>query len=190
VASNRAPLVDQIRYYAEARCRFAAGVTLLSADVPMFLFGEEVGSQQKFLYDRVLDNREDYATLRQTTGSGMFRFYSELINLRKSNSAMHGPQLEVLYVHNANRVLAFRRWDMRQQFLVFASLNNSPFNSPNYLFQSQMIGAGRWKEVFNSDAAAYGGRDIGNAGANLESSQGAFACVVPANGFVVFQGLD
>ena len=118
----------------------------------------------------------------------MFRFYSDLINLRKRNSAMRSTQLEIIYVHNGNRLLAFRRWDEHQEFIVFASLNNSPFNSPSYFFQSQLLRAGRWKEVFNSDSAAYGGRDIGNAGAVLESSSGFFACILPANGFVVFQG--
>jgi 1,4-alpha-glucan branching enzyme len=97
--------------------------------------------------------------------------------------------LQVVYVHNVNRVLAFRRWDEQQEFLVFAGLNNAPFNAPDYLFRSDAIGAGRWKEIFNSDAAAYGGSDIGNAGATLASHQGAFACVMPANGFVIFRNV-
>ena len=44
---NGAPLVNQdTRRVAEARCRFAAGMTLMSAGVPMFLFGEEVGAEK------------------------------------------------------------------------------------------------------------------------------------------------
>jgi len=43
-----------------------------------------------------------------------------------------------------------------------------------------------WKEIFNSDAAIYGGQNIGNGGATIKSTQGQFKTVVPANGFVVF----
>ena len=42
-----------------------------------------------------------------------------------------------------------------------------------------------WKEIFNSDAAIYGGRNVGNLGATIPSSQGCLDVVVPANGFVV-----
>ena len=40
---QRSPTIGETRRYAEARCRFAFGCTVLSAGVPMFLFGEEVG---------------------------------------------------------------------------------------------------------------------------------------------------
>jgi 1,4-alpha-glucan branching enzyme len=43
-----------------------------------------------------------------------------------------------------------------------------------------------WREVFNSDAAAYGGQNIGNGGATIFSSGNRLNAVVPANGFVVF----
>jgi 1,4-alpha-glucan branching enzyme len=48
VAVNGAPLIGETRRYAEARCRFAYGVTVLSAGIPMFLFGEEVGAARRF----------------------------------------------------------------------------------------------------------------------------------------------
>ena len=60
VAGGGAPLTDRnTRRYAEARCRFAYGVTVLSAGTPMFLFGEEVGAERRFKYNAVVQNRED-----------------------------------------------------------------------------------------------------------------------------------
>ena len=43
-----------------------------------------------------------------------------------------------------------------------------------------------WKEIFNSDAAGYGGQNVGNLGAIVGSSGGRLNVVIPAAGFVVF----
>lgn len=186
-AVNGAPLVGETRRYAEARCRFAAGMSILSAGTPMFLFGEEVGAEKKFLYGHVLQNREDLHGMRQGTGKHLFEFYRKLIRLRLNHSGFRSRNIDVVYVHNEHRLLAFRRWDEQQEFLVVASLNNQPFNQPAYLIRSDRIPYGRWREIFNSDAGDFGGNNVGNGGAEIDSQSGAFDCVIPANGFVVFQ---
>jgi 1,4-alpha-glucan branching enzyme len=42
-----------------------------------------------------------------------------------------------------------------------------------------------WREVFNSDAAIYGGQNVGNSGATIISRGGQFTANIPAKGFVV-----
>ena len=69
------PLVGETRRYAEARCRFAFGATVLSAGTPMFLFGEEVGFEKDFLYNHIFANREDLDGYRKTSGQFLFAFY-------------------------------------------------------------------------------------------------------------------
>jgi 1,4-alpha-glucan branching enzyme len=187
VAVNGAPLVGETRRYAEARCRFAAGVTLLSAGVPMFLFGEEVGVERKFLYDHVLENREDLETLRHGSGRNLFEFYRQLIRLRLAHPGFRSPDIDVIFAHNEHRLLAFRRWGGGEEFLVVASLNNRAFDHPSYVFRAERIPGGRWREIFNSDSEAFGGSNIGNFGAEIRTSPGSIECVVPANGFLVFQ---
>lgn len=186
VAVNGAPLVGDTRRYAEARCRFAAGMSMLSAGIPLFLFGEEVGAQNKFLYDRVLEYRENLEDLRNGSGRYLFAFYRALITLRRSNSAICGPNIEVIFSDNVDRLIGFHRWDSTQQFLVFASLNNSAFDRPSYTFRSELIPQGNWQEVFNSDAHPFGGLGIGNGGNTVSSAGGILECVLPANGFVVY----
>jgi 1,4-alpha-glucan branching enzyme len=44
----------------------------------------------------------------------------------------------------------------------------------------------RWKEIFNSDAAIFGGQNVGNGGAIIVSNQGRLDLVIPANEFVIF----
>jgi 1,4-alpha-glucan branching enzyme len=187
VAANGAPLFGDTRKYAESRCRFVAGVTLLCAGTPMFLFGEEVGSEKKFLYDHVLENREDYEALRRGSGSFLFTYYSQLIRLRLVHAGLRSRNIDVVFVHNEHRLILFHRWGEGEDFLVVASLNNRPFNSPSYLFRAERIPGGQWREVFNSDAAAFGGNNIGNLGRTMENLPGILECVVPANGVIVFQ---
>jgi 1,4-alpha-glucan branching enzyme len=187
VAVGGASLVGETRRYAEARCRFAAGVTLLSAGIPMFLFGEEVGAQKKFLYGEVLANREDLGVLRQTTGASLFEFYRALIRLRLAHAGLRSRNIDVLFVHNEHRLLVFRRWGAGEDFLIVAGLNNTPFNNPRYRFVADRMPAGAWREIFNSDAAMFGGWNVGNAGATLNVSGGVLDCIVPANGIVVFR---
>ncbi|MFT3785855.1 MAG: alpha-amylase family glycosyl hydrolase [Tepidisphaeraceae bacterium] len=187
VAADGAPLVGDTRRYAEARCRFAAGMTLLSAGIPMFLFGEEVGAQRDFKYNEVLENREDLRSLRAGWGRFLFKFYQDLIRLRRGRAGLRSRNIDVFFVHNEHRLIAFRRWNDAEEFLVFASLNNRPFNNPGYVFNAGRIPAGRWREVFNSDSDSYGGDNVGNFGVSIDTPGGTFSCVVPANGVLVFE---
>lgn len=193
VLAVRAKPTDDIRgltrEYAEARCRFAAGVTLLSAGTPLILFGEEVGFQKDLIYDAVLNNREDlvgYST-DGNHGKFLFQFYQDLIRMRLGNAGLRSRNIKILHVHNANRVVAFKRWNDGQEFLILASLNDTPFNSPTYIIEHPDIWEGsRWREMFNSDSERYRGANIGNFGMTLVGQPGRFEAVIPANGFVVF----
>jgi len=189
VAVNGAPLFGDTRRAAEARVRLVTGITVLSAGTPMFLFGEEVGAERKFVYGEVLKNREDIEGLRLTHGRNLFEFYKALIAFRLApgHFALRSRNIEIVAVHNANRILAFRRWNSVQNFLVVCSFSNSPYNRPGYLIESSRLGDETWREVFNSDSGFFGGEDIGNAGAVISSGPGRLHCVIPANGFTVFE---
>lgn len=185
-AVNSAPLISETRRFAEARCHFACGMTMLSAGTPMFLMGEEIGAQRQYRYGDFINNREDLLGERQTNGQRLFRFYQDIIRLRLNNSGLRSHNIDIIHVHNANRVIAFRRWDDSQEFLIVASLNNNPFGA-GYAIENSRLGNGMWREIFNSDAEQYGGNNVGNLGANIPSTNGQIHVVIPANGFVVFQ---
>ncbi|MFM2303589.1 MAG: hypothetical protein RLZZ135_999 [Cyanobacteriota bacterium] len=187
-AVNSAPLIGETRRVAESRCRFACGVTMLSAGTPMFMMGEEIGAQRFYRYADFLSNREDLLGERQGEGQRLFRFYQDIIRLRLEHSGLRSHQIDIIHVHNTNRIIAFRRWDNAEELLVVASLNNSPFSS-GYAIENSRLGNGTWREIFNSDAEPYGGNRIGNLGGSMASSNGRIYVVVPANGFVVFQRL-
>jgi 1,4-alpha-glucan branching enzyme len=186
LAVNGAPLVGETRRWAEARARFAAGMTLLSAGTPMFFMGEEIGAANPFTYDTFLDNREDLLGAAAGVGAGMFRYYQDLIRLSKEHAAIRGHLIEIAVTDNGNRVLAFHRWDVESEFLVVGNLGNAPYPS-GYWIHGDRIGDAGWTEVFNSDGEAYGGWNAGNAGATLFGRDGALNLVLPAAGLVVLR---
>jgi len=93
---------------------------------------------------------------------------------------------QLLTATNSTRVIAFKRWNGDEEVIVVASLNNDAFTS-GYIIEKDLVAIpdGLWKEIFNSDAAIYGGRNIGNRGATLRSGGGRLEVTIPANGFVL-----
>jgi 1,4-alpha-glucan branching enzyme len=186
-AVNGAPLVGETRRYAEARVRFAFGMTMLSAGVPLFLMGEEVGAAKGYTYDRFAEDKEDLLGLRRGSGGLLFDFYRDIIGLRRSSSALRSGGLEILHVRDPERVIAFRRCDEAEELLVVASLANRPYDNPGYTLRHPALGGPGWTEIFNSDAKQYGGGDIGNGSAPRTAAEGALEVVIPANGFCVLR---
>lgn len=186
-AVNGAPLIGATRLAAEARARVCFGFSLLSAGTPMFFMGEEIGAQKPYTYDNFLSHREDILGERSGNGKELFRFYQDLIALSRRLRSIRSRNIDILRLWNANRVIAFKRWSGNEEVIIAASLNNSAFTN-GYVIEKDLtaIPNAYWKEVFNSDAALYGGQNIGNYGASLRSDQGRLNVLIPANGFVVF----
>ena len=186
-AVNGAPLIDATRIAAEARSRVCFGLSLLSAGTPMFFMGEEIGAQKRYTYDKFLENREDILGERAGNGKALFRFYQDLVSLSRRLRSIRSHNMDILHHWNANRVIAFKRWSGDEEVIIVASLNNTPFAN-GYVIEKEWpaIPNAGWKEIFNSDAAIYGGQNVGNSGATIPSNLGRLNIVIPANGFVVF----
>ncbi len=185
-AIGEAPLDESRRPWAEARARVASGLSMLSAGTPMFFMGEEVGAQKSFRYDNFLQSREDILHERTNSGKEIFRYYQDLLTLRRRMRPLHSHNIDILHESNSDRVVAFKRWSGDEEVIVAASLNNQPFADGYTVAKDEMaIPDGEWKEIFNSDSAFYGGHNLGNDGGTLHSSHGRLSMRLPANGFVV-----
>jgi 1,4-alpha-glucan branching enzyme len=65
-------------------------------------------------------------------------------------------------------------------------LNDAAFANGYVIEKDDLaIPNGGWKEVFNSDAAVYGGENVGNFGVIISSREHRLNVVIPANGLVV-----
>ncbi|MEO6603077.1 MAG: alpha-amylase family glycosyl hydrolase [Polyangiaceae bacterium] len=179
------PPEGNLRSVAEARVRFVAGMTFLSAGTPMFLMGEEIGAVKDFTYDGFMENREDLHGERAGKGQQLFRFYADLIRLRRRHHALSTPNIEIRHIHNADRVLAFQRWSGPEHYMVVSTLND--FGYPDgYTVTVPSDTAGNWREIFSSDATLYGGAGVSNEG-EVPTVDGKLTVKLPARGFVVLR---
>jgi 1,4-alpha-glucan branching enzyme len=187
-AVNGAPLFGPTRDDAEARARVAFALSLFSAATPLFFMAEEVGAKQPYRYDTFMSHRENLAVERAGDGARLFGFYQDAIRLSRSQPATRSQEIDIIHVLGVNRLIAFTRSAGNDKLLVVASLRNEPFPD-GYVIQTDpaRLPDGSWREVFNSDAAIYGGANIGNYGADVPVSGGRFQARVPANGVLVFR---
>ncbi|MCC6697119.1 MAG: alpha amylase C-terminal domain-containing protein [Candidatus Hydrogenedentes bacterium] len=185
-AVNHAPLIDATRIAAESRSRLCLGLSVLSAGTPMFFMGEEIGAQKPYRFDSFVANREDILGERNGNGKALYRFYQDLITLSHRLRSIRSESIDILHQSNENRVIAFKRWSGGEEVIIAASFNNAPFRD-GYVIAKDLTGIpdASWKEIFNSDAAVYGGQNVGNYGAAIPSHQGRLNVVIPSNGFVV-----
>jgi 1,4-alpha-glucan branching enzyme len=184
LAVDYAPLIGDTRKWAEARVRFAAAMTLLSAATPMFFMGEEVGAQRPYRYDDFLANREDILGLAEGDGAALMAFYRDLIALSQSSGGIRSRNIDVIHAHDDNRVIGFLRWDDAQTFFVAGSLATAAFTH-GYRFSSPRFDDAEWTQVLNSDLGIYGGWGVGNGA--VRSSNGMLEIVLPASGAVVMK---
>ena len=120
------------------------------------------------------------------------RFTRDLIALRRSLPGLNGEGVNAFLRHNIDRIIAFQRWveGVGEDIVVVASLNEFTF----YNYVIGFPGAGRWREIFNSDVYDNWVNPIvaGNGGqvfANGPAAQGlpfSASVVIPANGLLVF----
>jgi 1,4-alpha-glucan branching enzyme len=188
ILAVRNHLDKQSRPYAEARSRVAFALSLFSAGIPMFLFGEEVAFLNDFLYDDVLSKREDIYAQKNGDGRSMFEFYSAAIKLRRNCSAFCSEKIELLHIHDDNRIIVFRRWNESEDYIVVASLNNHFFER-GYIIEHPSIVAGQWRKILNSNSEYYEGTDHQNE--NLQSTNGHIELdIIPANSVIVLEKIS
>ena len=109
VAVNDAALVGATRAFAEARSRVVAALSILSAATPMFFMGEEIVAQKRCKFDNIATSKEDLRGERAGDGARMFRYYQDLIRLRRANPAVRSHSIDIVHAHGTNRVIAFTR---------------------------------------------------------------------------------
>jgi len=120
------------------------------------------------------------------------RFTQDLVKLRARYAALRSESVRVFHVHNRNRVIAFHRWIEREgrDVVVAGNLREETWHGYGIGFPR----AGRWREVFNSDAydnwvnpiAAGNGGAIEAVSVAMHGFAASADIVIPANGIIVF----
>jgi 1,4-alpha-glucan branching enzyme len=194
-------------WYARSRTRVAMGLLLTAPGIPQLFMGQEFLEDKQWCPDvRTADHLIWWGGLAGGADGKLvdpamgdhLRFTQDVVRLRCEQPALRGEGLNVFYTSDADRVIAYQRWveGVGRDVVVVATLNESTW----WGYRLGFPRAGRWVEVFNSDAydscnvngVSVNPQVAGNAGevwANGPGMHGLAASasvVLPANGVVVF----
>ena len=198
---------NQRSWYARSRTRVAMALLLAAPGIPQLFMGQEFLEDKQWCPDPRSPAHLIWwgglapAANGRATDPAMadhLHFTQAAIALRNSQPALRAEGLNVFYTSDADRVIAFQRWvpGIGRDVVVVATLSESTWGSYQLGFPS----AGRWVEVFNSDAydscnangvlvnPQVAGNDGGvNAdGPALHNMPASATVVIPANSVVVF----
>jgi 1,4-alpha-glucan branching enzyme len=150
-----APHDDQ---YAKGRVKLAQGIVLTAPGIPAILQGTEWLEDNNFGTDA--GNRIDWS--HKTTYSGIFDYFSDVIQLRTSNPALRADAgIEIFHVNDGSNVIAFRRTDYGgNDVVVVANFSNTDFGS----YRLGVPLDETWIEAVNSQDSIYMGSGATNPG--------------------------
>jgi 1,4-alpha-glucan branching enzyme len=130
----------------------------------LLFMGCEFGQPSEWNHDAQLN----WDLLREDSHRGVQGTVRALNHLHRHTAALHEQDFEpggfawVIGDDAAQSVYAFLRFGHGDAKPVLVVCNFTPLPRPNYRIG---VAAGHWREIFNSDAAGFGGSGIGNAGA-------------------------
>jgi 1,4-alpha-glucan branching enzyme len=130
----------------------------------LLFMGGEIAQWREWNHDRSLD----WHLLDQPHHAGLQRMLRDLNRLYQDLPALHALDCDpagfrwVVLDDNANSVFAFLRLGPDGTAPALVVCNMTPVTRSGY--RLGLPSAGAWREVFNSDAAIYGGSNNGNGG--------------------------
>ncbi len=151
---------DPEGYYARKRSQLGMALVMTSPGTPMIWQGQEMLETNQFSDTRAMD------WARTNSQAGNWRLYRDLIRLRRDldgvSAGLKGDSASAYQVDNANKLIAFSRWDSAatgSPVVVVANFANTVRSN----FPVQFPAAGTWYALFNSDSTDYAG-DYGGIG--------------------------
>lgn len=141
--------------WARGRTMLAQGLTAMGPGIPAILMGTEWLEDTDFEQAKI-----DWS--KKTTYADVFAYYKDLYALRVGNTAMRASSpFEVFHFNEGGNVLGFQRYNLDGGvYAVFANFSNTDYRD----YRVGLPQPGRWVEVLNSQASAYGGTGLDNPG--------------------------
>jgi 1,4-alpha-glucan branching enzyme len=139
-------------WYSKKRSTLGAAVVFTAPGIPMIFMGQEFLSWGYFDDDKELDwsNAAKFP--------GITQLYRDLIHLRRNwfnnSRGLRGENVNVFHVNNADKVIAFHRWDQGgngDDVVIVLNFANRGYASYRIGFPR----GGLWRVRFNSDWSGY-----------------------------------
>ena len=158
VANGRARIPHDIwpdqpgSWYSRKRSTLGAVLVFASPGIPMIFQGQEI------LEDEYFRDTDPIEWAKKERFAGIFRLYCDLARLRRNwwndTRGLRGQHVNVFHVNDADKVIAFHRWDRGgpgDDVVVV-------LNFADRVFDAYTIGlprGGAWRVRFNSDSRHY-----------------------------------
>ena len=153
---------DQWQRFANLRAYY--GFMFGHPGKKLLFMGCEFGQEREWNHDRSLD----WHLLDNPMHAGVQRLVRDLNHLYRATPALHELDSEhtgfewIVGDDTAQSVFVWLRKGRDPRALCLVAVNFTPEVRREYRFK--VPAAGAWREVLNTDAAVYGGSNVGNAG--------------------------
>ncbi len=164
VANGHARVPEEIwpgnagSWFSRKRSTLGAALVFTAPGIPMIFQGQE------FLEDEYFRDSAPLDWAKLETYAGINALYRDLMRLRRNwfnqTRGLRGEHVNVHHVNNADKVIAFHRWENGgpgDDVLVIANFGNRSYDSYTLGFPRW----GLWRVRFNSDWQGYSA-DFGN----------------------------
>ncbi|MFA5400958.1 MAG: 1,4-alpha-glucan branching protein GlgB [Dehalococcoidia bacterium] len=154
---------DDWQKFANLRLLFSCMFT--QPGKKLVFMGNEFGQWKEWDHEKSLD----WHLLQYAPHSGLQKLVRDIARLYGSEPALYELDFDaggfewVDCNDSIHSVVSYLRRGNSTEDLLLVSLNYTPL--PHYAYRVGVPRGGNWKEVFNSDAADYGGSGQGNLGA-------------------------
>ncbi len=165
VANGKARVPEEIwpgnagSWFSKKRSTVGAALVLTAPGTPMLFQGQE------FLEDQWFHDEDPVDWSKKDTYAGIALMYRDLIRLRRNwyntTRGLCGQHVHVHHVNNADKVVAFHRWDSwgpRDSVIIVANLANRRYD----WYEIGFPRSGLWRIRFNSDWGGYDGEFEGH----------------------------
>jgi 1,4-alpha-glucan branching enzyme len=162
---------DRWQKHATVRCLY--GFMLGHPGKKLLFMGCEFGQWREWSHDRSLD----WHLLNEPEHAGMRRYVQEINRLLQTEPALYETDFEsngfrwIDCSDNENSVVSLTRAARDPRDFVVMAFNFTPV--PRYDYRIGVPAPGFYAELMNSDAAAFGGGDVGNNGGRPSEPVGA-----------------
>ena len=167
VVHGKGPMLDKMsgdRWQQFAMLRALYGFMLGHPGKKLLFMGDEFAQPREWSFDRSLD----WHLLDDPSHGGMKRYVQQMNRLLHDEKSLHETDFEghgfrwIDCADNENSVVAFMRQARDPHDFVVLVFNFTPV--PRFDYRVGVPEAGYYAERLNSDAAVYGGGDVGNSG--------------------------
>lgn len=139
-------------WYSKKRSTLGAALVFTAPGIPMIFQGQE------FLEDEWFHDTDPIDWSKRYKYRGIVEMYRDLIRLRRvwynHTRGLRGQHVHVHHVNDADKVIAFHRWEHGgpgDSVVVVANMANQAYNSYTIGFPQ----VGSWRVRFNSDWRGY-----------------------------------